>query len=209
MRMLSAVCLAVVCCLLSLPLASFADRVAAMEKVKHLGVSVEGTLDGGGFTVSKESNDEALGNAFLKQKAEFDYVITLSALNSSYVESDTIATYRLSGVIPAGQRSVTINVDKYASELKPKLISTGTIDFQIYTAAGVDYYTAGGGNSLSVANDDYRQKMTDTATNNPDLLNSFATDYQNFMLAHHDLPPEQINREFIRKYPQYKDMLPQ
>ena len=59
--------------------------------------------------------------------------------------------------------------------------------------------------SITVYNSGYQQQIVD----DPDAYSKFAGDYQQFIMQNPGKNQEQLNREFIQKYPQYKSYMPQ
>ncbi|MFW5861353.1 MAG: hypothetical protein ACOCWZ_03805 [Spirochaetota bacterium] len=182
----------------------FAD-VSGIDDCGSIGVAVKSDT---AFVVEKAYGDSASFTAadkkFKNQKVPFSYTIKLIMVEMGEKE-EVIATYTGKAVIPAGSDSVIINAANYVNELKSKIKVQGWVNITLETPPGANYMATGVSDSITVYNSGYQQKMVD----DPDAYSKFAGDYQQFIMQNPGKNQEQLNREFIQKYPQYKSYMPQ
>lgn len=156
------------------------------------------------FTVEKSYPESAvLKKKYRSQKAAFSYRIDLIVEDAG--DDTIVGTYTFTSAIPAGKDSIVIDVKKYVTELKKKIKMRGRVAITLETPAGVrDYVAIGVSDAISIYNSAYQQQFID----NSDLAAQWSEDYNNFIMENQGKDINTINREFLKKYPQYKEFMP-
>ncbi|HOJ27559.1 MAG TPA: hypothetical protein PL059_00640 [Spirochaetota bacterium] len=156
------------------------------------------------FTVEKSYPESAvLKKKYRSQKAAFSYRIDLIVEDAG--DDTIIGTHTFTSAIPAGKDSIVIDVKKYVTELKKKIKMRGRVAITLETPSGVrDYVAIGVSDAISVYNSGYQQQFID----NSDLAAQWSEDYNNFIMENQGKDINTINREFLKKYPQYKEFMP-
>jgi hypothetical protein len=165
---------------------------------------------GGKFKVVKGvtsgKGEEKTLKEIMAQKVVFEY--ELKQIVEDTGEENVVATSKGSAVIPAGKKEVTIEVQKQLQELKSKIKRRGTLQIVLKEPNGIQLQMSGQTASLELINEDYRKAVVSKATSDPDIYNKFIEDYQKFVMANQGKDKKTVDREFLKKYPQYKDILP-
>jgi len=136
------------------------------------------------------------------QKADFAYTLTLMVEDPG--AERTAAVYTKTAAVPAGKDSAVIDVSRYIQELQRQMKMSGSVSIALETPEGANY-GAGGSTALSVYNSAYQQDIAADA----DGYAKFAEDYQQFIMSHPGMGVTEINRAFLKQYPQYRKQMPQ
>lgn len=155
------------------------------------------------FVVEKSYGDSPEYRSKHKaQQADFAYTVRLNVEDPG--AERTVAVYTESAVVPAGEDAVVIDVSRYVMALRQEMKMSGSVQFSLETPPGSNY-GAGGSSGMTVYSADYQQGIVDDV----DGYAKFAEDYQQFIMDHPGWDVADINRAFIKKYPQYRKQLPQ
>ena len=168
-------------------------------------------VSGGFFTITRNYTDVGKGIAavkkeFIKMKVDVPYEIKL--VDKSDNTEKIISTKKSSIILKPGVESVKIVVDKEVKEVLAKIKKQGFVSINITLSSTGGIGCGSPYNELQLYNAEYQKSMIDNASSNTDKMQKFMEDYQKYMMQNAGKDPQTLNKEFYKKYPQYKGLMP-